>query len=647
MGKTLLLLDFKRLKQQVYPSIKQKLFFAGSRFVKAIVNKDMLFAVISAAIFLVVFHYGYKQIPKHFYEYRDDGIITMSHAKNLADYGSIGINPSGERVEGYSAPGQFLSYYIFYKLSGISYKAYSNLQTLLATFLLGFIFIKFFKSNYLVGLIMSFISALLLAKNPSFLGWHGSGMENAVIHVLFLASIYLLYKMYTEAKINYYYTIVLFLAAVARIESIYYIFPLLVIFSLFWYFKNKDFSGVYFSLIILGVWGVFNGIRYIYFGDFLPNTAYGQQISMTDKIKRLLQFSPKYYAVLASVSREIMYMHFGYLVALALPLVYFVKRSKEFLFLILLLLCMVVASYLNPYFFGRSRIEPTRTTTHLAVVVVLLVSFIISKLCIKKHTYWVLPLFFVTVLLFSGVNAVKPYYLGWESQYFNTIRKEFLKLKKQHDIARPTICNVDLGLMSWYKEFNIVDLGRLGNPVVARLIKDRKRQSLADYIFDLTAPDIIELHDSPARSFHYLFKDKRFRGLYVPVREERSPWLKKHAKKFPKVMKGIWIRRDIVKGSSSRERLFLDKLQSDLSIDTIKEELAICSQENRANAFTYAARTVYRFIPELVSQGTYDDVIELFRTSGASDFDIALLSGRQDRNWYKQMIAYLRDYNIQ
>lgn len=630
-------------------AIKRKLSLANKRLVSATINKDMLFAAIAGLIFLLVFIYGYKLIPKNFYEFRDDGIITMSHAKNLADYGAISINPSGERVEGYSTPAQFLSYYFLYSLTGLSFKTYSTLQTFLTAFLLGFIYIKFFKSNYYPGLVFTFITAVILIKNPSFLGWHGSGMENALTHVLFLAALYLLYKMYTEEKINYYFAPLLFLAAVARIESIYYILPLLVIFALSWYFTYKDTAGFKFLLAVMGIWILFNGLRWLYFGDLLPNTAYGQNISLSARIGKLLDFEPKRYQILAGISAKIMHMHFGYLVWLSLPLLYFVKRSKELLLLTGLLLSVVVLSYLNPYIFGPSRIEVTRTTTHLALIALLLVCIIISRLCVKKNTFWILPLFIAAVLLFTGVNRVKPYYLGWEIHSFNTVRKEFRKAGREHNIKRPTVCNVDLGVLSWYKEFNIVDLGRLGNPVAARLLKEGNTKALADYIFDLAAPDMIELHGSPARSYHYLFRDKRFKERYTPVREVRSPWLKKNTAQFPEVKKGLWIRTAVMKGNRSRERRFMDKLQADLSVQTIREELAAISTQNPPESsltegLTYVARTVYRLIPELVEKDLYKDVVELFEQSGASDFDLALIRGRKNPGWFKRIIAFLEDY---
>ena len=67
-----------------------------------------------ALLFVFFFFLGYEKIPVHFYRYRDDGVITLSHARNWVDFGFIGVNPSGERVEATSAPLQMLLYALAY-----------------------------------------------------------------------------------------------------------------------------------------------------------------------------------------------------------------------------------------------------------------------------------------------------------------------------------------------------------------------------------------------------------------------------------------------------------------------------------------------------------------------------------------------------
>src|SRR5215813_6584751 len=76
-------------------------------------------------IFCAFFYARYFQIPADFYELRDDGIVTFSHAKNWVDYGFIGVSPSGGRVEGFSAPLQFLIFSALYATTHIGYQAYA------------------------------------------------------------------------------------------------------------------------------------------------------------------------------------------------------------------------------------------------------------------------------------------------------------------------------------------------------------------------------------------------------------------------------------------------------------------------------------------------------------------------------------------
>ena len=157
------------------------------------------------------------------------------------------------------------------------------MQTLTTSFLIGVIFISFFKTNYALGVGATLFSSVLLINDPSFLGWHGSGMENAITHVLFLLALYLFYDMLLMQQINYLYSISIFLATISRIESIYHIGPLLFLFAMFWVIYYKNLKGVRFLLLVILMWGGFHVLRYVYFGDILPNTAYAQNISVIDK----------------------------------------------------------------------------------------------------------------------------------------------------------------------------------------------------------------------------------------------------------------------------------------------------------------------------------------------------------------------------
>jgi hypothetical protein len=56
------------------------------------------------------------------YRYRDDGLVTLSHARGLADVGTVSVSISGSRVEGYSTPLQFAAASAFYGLGGDGYR---------------------------------------------------------------------------------------------------------------------------------------------------------------------------------------------------------------------------------------------------------------------------------------------------------------------------------------------------------------------------------------------------------------------------------------------------------------------------------------------------------------------------------------------
>ena len=86
--------------------------------------------LLGGALFVALFTLRYQALVPQDYTERDDGIITMSHARNLVEYGFLGVNPSGGRVEAYSAPVQMVTYAALYAAPGLSYASYARLQTL-------------------------------------------------------------------------------------------------------------------------------------------------------------------------------------------------------------------------------------------------------------------------------------------------------------------------------------------------------------------------------------------------------------------------------------------------------------------------------------------------------------------------------------
>jgi len=616
-----------------------------------LIKKTVYFPILSGFLFLFIFYIGYLDVPDNLYKYRDDGIITLSHAKNLADFGSIGINPSGERIEGYSPPVQFGIYFILYKFFNLSYKTYMDMQTYVCTFLLGFFFIKFFKENYLFGLFFSFIAAVFLIRSPSFFLWHGSGMENAITNVLCLVSLYLLFKMFEEKRINYYYTLIIFLTSISRIESIYYILPILIIYSISWIYVHKSFNVITFMFTVLFLWLSFNILRYSYFGEIFPNTAFAQNISLLERINDLISFSGQIYKESFFYSSLIFKMHWGIFLFITPIILFFIKNKIKYNILYLMAYPFALLVFLNPFFFGKSRIDPTRTTSH-SVVVILLLLFITLFQLKKKIMFGFTFIIVILSIVYLNTTTIKfrynrspkrligKYYIGFSTEPFYTIRNELLELAQNNDLFRPTVGIIDIGAISWHKDFNILDFGFLGNHVLAKEFENK--QLVKNYILDYQAPDFIHFHGIYSLHYGFLFKDKRFRKYYEPIYESEF-----HNRKNPRIrsMNGLWIRKDIKKNSMSHERILIDRLKTNLSVSVVRKEIDYCKNNDKSPLFII--RTLYRFLPEFRKKGNrVNDIIKLFRHSSTYNYAKALLNCKDNKNWHKELISYLKNNRV-
>ena len=640
---------------------------------RAAASRTLQLFLIGGLIFLIFFYWRYANIPDELYQTRDDGIITMSHARNLVDYGFIGVNPSGERVEGYSAPVQFWAYAAAYALIGVDYHTFAATQTALCTFLLGAIFILFFRENRQWAIAITALAALLLSWHYSFLGWHGSGMENAITHVLFLAAALILFNFARRRRIVYPWAIIVFLVSISRIDSIYYIAPMLVIFSAWWWLTTRGLQqrmrGCYFSLAVIGLWLGYNLWRYTYFGDLTPNTAYAQGIDAVGWLERLQEYG--WGAVTQySESYLVIFIRQGVnILPLALPLLYFARPSRPSLLMFTIIGCIVVAGCLSPFFFGDARLDVSRTTNHLAVFVVLGLGLIIDQIKDYRIKTRKLLLALTSAMMVFGAIVFNIYEIGHYElccppSEFDLTRQQFDRLAEQEQLHRPTVANPDLGVVSWHKHFNIIDLGRIGSPVISKLYhpaldlhlrwengrrvppiisklpRPEMFHPISDYFFDYAAPDFIEIHASKWTCKYYqsLLAHPKFDRHYhtiIPIEFVPDTCLPLNEK-----APGIWIRADIMRTSESPERKLIDKLSGNRSIDALRQELASC-QSAAGNNCVYVARTAYRFLPEFRDAGLIDELNQIFSASRTKDYDLYLINGYRDGQAHQKAIEFI------
>ncbi len=197
-----------------------------------------------------------------------------------------------------------------------------------------------------------------------------------------------------------------------------------------------------------------------------------------------------------------------------------------------------------------------------------------------------------------------------------------------------------MGGVSWPKRFNVVDLGRLGSPIMARTLGAAR----ANYFFDYVAPDIVQSHS--AHSCYHddeIFADPRFGNLYRPLDTRVTRWTRENCKSNPHSLSGYWIRSDIRKSSGLAERRLIDRMTADPSSRLLRVELERC-QANQASAAgdcVYIARTAWRFLPELRRRGQADALDGIFAASRTAPFDRFLVNGWRDGRAHLEAIAFI------
>ena len=611
-------------------------------------SRTLQLFLVGGLIFVFFFYWRYANIPDTLYQTRDDGVITMSHARNLVEYGFIGVNPSGGRVEGYSAPVQFWVYAAAYALTGVGYHTFAVAQTAVGAFLLGAVFILFFRESRRWAVAITALAGLLLSWHYSFLGWHGSGMENAITHVLFLAAALILFSFARNGRIVYPWVVVVFLASVSRVDSIYYIGPVLVIFSVWWWLTfrglRQGMMGCWFSLAVVGLWLGYNLWRYVYFGDLTPNAAYGQGIEADGWLERWQKYGWGAVTIYAESYLVIFVYHGVYILLTALPLLYFTRLSRAELLMLAIIGYIVATGCLAPFFFGNALHDVSRTTTHLAVFVALGLGLIIYQLKDYRIKNRKLLLGIASVLGVVGAIAFNIYYIDqyWmccETHRYEPLRQQFDSLAESEELPRPTVSNFDLGVISFHKHFNVVDLGRLGSPIISKLHQREAFYPFSDYFFDYVAPDFIEIHGNTWSCMYYQSilthskLDERYRVVNAMEFEKDS------CKPISRLLSGVWIRADILRTSESAERKLIDTLSGNLSIDALRRELASCQSVAGDNC-VYVARTAYRFLPEFRDAGLVDELNEVFSASRTKDYDLYLINGYRDGQAHQGAVEF-------
>lgn len=594
---------------------------------------------IAGLAFLAIFQWAYSSIDPALYQYRDDGIITLSHARNWVDFGFIGVNPSGERLEGTSAPLQMLLYAAAYAVTHVGYATFDQLQTLICTFALGWLIAALFAERPWFALAASVATALALTQMGSFMVWHASGMENALMHAFLLGTVVVLHRAARDGIVNWKWAVVPFLASIVRVEGIYYVAPLLAVFCIRGAATGRGHETRRFAATVGTLWIVFNLWRCVYFGALLPNTAVAQGISVGDRLLELVTLNPIYLDQSFALAKVIFARQGAYLLLLAAPLLVLRARGGASMFLFALACAVIACSLFAPFVFGQARLDTSRTTTHAAVFVMVAVAAAMYEWEPQRADRYSLPAIALVVFVIHDFASSRPYHVCCGIDGFDETRRQFEQLARNHGIARPTVANPDLGIMTWHKQFNVVDLGFLGSSIISRL-RDEE-EPLRRYLLDFAAPDIIESHGYWTCRYASVLADPRFTERYVFVGKPDAQSARQC--KGVAVPTGVWMRRDIMRSSRSAERVLMDDLARSPTVARVQAELAACSAASPGTpgACAYVVRAVYRMLPEFRASGSTEALLRAFDASPAREFGTFVIRGAQDGKAYKPFVDYL------
>jgi len=165
---------------------------------------------------------------------RDDGVITLAHARNFVDHGSISVGRFGDRVFGFSAPLHFLLGIPYFALGGESFGTFSRVLDF-STFAAIGALSGLIVANELAAATTKVRSLALLATAAlqlgswSFFGWHFSGMENALTSLLLVAVVYLIPKVRTSGRAALGAGVLIALLAISRLDTVSLAAPLLLV----------------------------------------------------------------------------------------------------------------------------------------------------------------------------------------------------------------------------------------------------------------------------------------------------------------------------------------------------------------------------------------------------------------------------------
>jgi hypothetical protein len=219
-------------------------------------------------------------------------------------------------------------------------------------------------------------------------------------------------------------------------------------------------------------------------------------------------------------------------------------------------------------------------------------------------------------------------------------------LKARTGLPIVSVSNADLGLVSIPKRVNVTDVGLLGDPVFARVWRradESGREDVAiDYLNHYATPDVVELHGVWSCAYAEWWRSPDFGARYQKVWDDgftRSFGRAGGCAGVEPLEGGIWVRTDL--GDAANPEVVLSRqLAAHPDPAIVRRELARC-RSSVAWSCEYVTRSVLRNIGAFADVGRLDDAVAAFRASPQAEYDQAVLSSRDDGDWYRPAVDAL------
>jgi hypothetical protein len=462
-------------------------------------------------------------VDESFWRYRDDSVIHLSYAKNLVEYGKIGLY-NGDLSEGYSSNLNFIIGLITNLIyPNLDYKNYLDIFAVASISMLAISVLFIYKTiskwySNKNSFLLSGVFFLTL-MSWSTLGWAISGMENSLVILLLSAIVFKTTKLKEDKYFDLHFIFLIYLFSITRIENIFFATAAILLMN--YDFKARKFhkfnNSKIFTFLILTL--ITHVLRYLYFGELTPTTSLA--INKLNSIYLLIILCLIFLTLLvAHISVNIVKNRFLYLTVGMLPILViynitfqiYTQDLKTLLFYSISLVLIPVFFYcaveqtlpvsqrilvffgsipfVHFLVFGPSRLSQFRiVSTYFAFSLIALL-FVVARKSRIQPTAMIAIGFFSALAFYTSDQPRNLCCFIEPSPTIITNQISLLDLSKG---ALPIVANPDIGKISIKKNAVYFDLGLITNPLLANILQNKSGYT-ADKLFKIFSPDIVELH---------------------------------------------------------------------------------------------------------------------------------------------------------